>query len=259
MTVLVSDIPAVSVVMCTNSCDEYFDRALVSIENQHFIDIEIIIVANGLNDHDFESLTQRASDPRIRIFRTEISGVTFSRNLALHHCRAPLVAVMDADDISYPKRLAEQVKFLRYHPEITVCGSSYDVIDEKDKIIALRALPENDSVIRRTLRWKNPLCHPSVIYRRDAILNVGGYSGNSAEDYELWIRLLEDESIHFANIPHSLLGYRVPVVSVARRSRRAYIHVAGAQYRTFLRTKNPLWLFASLCSAAKAWFRAARL
>ena len=255
---LVSDEPSVSVVIGTNCFNEYFDRALASIEGQTFTDLEILIVANGLSDQDFESLTKRALDSRTRIFRTAIGGVTFSRNLALHHCRAPLVAVMDADDIAYPQRLAVQVTFLRDNPDVTVCGSNYHVIDENDKVISMRSLPESDFLIRQTMCWNNPLCHPSVVFRRDVVLAAGGYCGNSTEDYELWVRLFEDDNIRFANIRLPLLGYRIPVVSVARRSRRAYAHVAGAQYRVFLLSKRPRWLVASLFSAAKVWFRATR-
>lgn len=250
--------PAVSVVLCTNCCDQYFHMALASIESQTFADFEVVIVANGISDDDFDALSARACDPRVRVFRTLMKGVTFSRNLALHHCRAPLVAVMDADDIAYPERLAEQVRFFQEHPEISVCGSSYDVIDENGQPVASRRLPIEDKAIRQALSWGNPLCHPAVMFRRDAVLAVGGYSGNSAEDYELWIRLYEEKDFRFANLSQPLIGYRVPVVSLARRSRRAYIHVAGAQYRAFLLFKKPKWLVGCLISAAKAWFRATR-
>lgn len=250
--------PAVSVMLCTNVWDSYCDRALSSIEAQTFTDFEIIIVANGMNDETFQRLIKRASDPRVRVFRTSIAGVTFSRNLALHHCRAPLLAVMDADDVAYPGRLAAQVEFLRLHPEVTVCGSSYDVIDAEDKKIGTCLLPTSDRDIRRSLVWRNPLCHPATMLRTARVCAVGGYCGNSAEDYELWVRLAEDADSQFANLVEPLLSYRVPVVSVARRSRRAYVHSAGAQFRAFALAKQPLWLVASLFTLLKAWFRANR-
>lgn len=248
--------PAVSVMLCTNVWDAYCDRALLSIESQTFTDFEIVIVANGMDDGTFQSLNRRATDPRARVIRSSIAGVTFSRNLALHHCRAPLLAVMDADDIAYPGRLAAQVEFLKRHPKVAVCGSGFDVIDADDKKIGNYILPTLDRDIRRSLVWRNPLCHPTTMLRTDRVRAAGGYSGNSAEDYELWIRLAEDAELQFANLDESLLGYRVPVVSVARRSRRAYVHTAGAQFRVFAMTKNPSWLFASLFTLLKAWIRA---
>lgn len=250
--------PAVSVMLCTNVWDAYCDRALFSIESQTFTDFEIVIVANGMDDRTFRRLNRRASDPRVRVIRSSIAGVTFSRNLALHHCRAPLLAVMDADDVSYPGRLATQVEFLNRHPKVTVCGSVYDVIDADDKKIGNCILHALDRDIRRSLVWRNPLCHPTTMLRTDRVRAVGGYSGNSAEDYELWIRLAEDAELQFANLQEPLLGYRVPIVSVARKSRRVYAHIAGAQFRFFALTKNASWLFASLVTLLKAWFRANR-
>ncbi len=247
--------PAVSVMLCTNTWNTYCDRALLSIEEQSFTDFEIIIVANSVDDETFLRLITRASDPRVRLFRTWIAGVTFSRNLALHHCRAPLLAVMDADDIAYPERFAAQVEFLRLHPEVTVCGSSYDVIDAEDKKISTCLLPASDRDIRKLLVWRNPLCHPATMLRTASVRALGGYCGNSAEDYELWVRMSEDINSQFANLIQPLVGYRVPVTSVARRSRRAYVHVAGAQFRSFALTKNLLWLVASLFTLLKAWLR----
>lgn len=251
-------IPRVSIVLCTNRCDQFFDAALYSLEHQTFNDLEILIIVNGMNDSEFERLKKRASLSHCRVLRSSVSGVTFSRNLGLEYCKAPLVAVMDADDIAYPERISHQVDFMDTHPEISICGSSYDVIGTNGEFLGHHRLPLNDKEIRTSFLWSNPICHPSVIYRKELITRIGGYSGNSAEDYELWLRLLEEPGIRFANISKPLIGYRVPVVSLARRSRRAYVHVAGAQVRAFILTKNPIWLLAGAISVLKAWFRATR-
>lgn len=253
----VSHMPAVSIMLCTNVWDDFSERALLSIEEQSFSDFELIIVANGMDDETFNQLVARAScDPRNRIFRTSMAGVTFSRNLALHYCRAPLLAIMDADDIAYRDRLLVQVDFFERNPAVSVCGSSCDVIDVDDNKLKTCVFPRSDQDIRKALFWRNPLCHPATMMRTACVRDVGGYSGNSAEDYELWIRLSEEANVRFANLHESLLGYRIPVVSVARRSKRAYVHVAGAQFRAFALTKQPLWLVAALISLVKAWFRA---
>lgn len=249
--------PRVSAVICTNKCDAFFDLALKSIEQQSFDGIEIVVAANGMNDAEFDRLVQRAA-PRAKVLRTSIGGVTFSRNLVLDHCSAPLVAVLDADDIAYPERIARQVEFMDGHPEVAVCSSDYDLIDQDGKTIRRFRLPSDNAAIRSALVWSNPICNPAVIFRRDIVAKLGGYTGFSSEDYELWVRLLEDPNIQFANIPESLLGYRIPVVSVVRRSRRAYAHVAGAQLRMFILTGKPKWLAACILSVLKAWFRATR-
>ena len=122
-------LPEVSVIICTNLIDKYFYRALYSIKYQIFTNLEIIVVFNGDDIQSYNALLATSFDSRFVIVRANISGVTFSRNLGIHLARAPLIAVMDADDISYPDRINEQVKFLKDNPAITVCGTNYDVID----------------------------------------------------------------------------------------------------------------------------------
>jgi len=249
-------VPSVSVIICTNLIDTYFYRALKSIQDQSYKNLEIIIVFNGNNDESFSAFQNTVTDPRISVIKANISGVTFSRNLGLHLSRAPLIAVMDADDIAYPERISEQVKFLDTNTEVDLCGTSYYLIDQNDTKIQLVNLPTANQEIRNSLYFQNPICHPSVIYRRNVIASMGGYASKYGEDYDLWLRLLEDEKIVFANLSKPLLGYRIPVVSQARRSRRVYIEVAGAQFRRFFLTLNPIWAIGGILSNLKALIRA---
>lgn len=250
--------PEVSVIICTNLIDKYFYRALHSIKYQIFTNLEIIIVFNGDDIQSYNSLLATNFDSRVVIVRANISGVTFSRNLGIHLARAPLIAVMDADDISYPNRINEQVNFLNNNPEISVCGTNYHVIDADDKRIQSIKLPTSDKEIRKSLYFGNPICHPSVMYRRKDIALMGGYASKYAEDYDLWLRLLDCPDIIFANLPNPLVGYRIPVISQARRSKRVYVEVAGAQLRRFLLTLNPKWLIGSIFSCLKVWIRSTR-
>ncbi|WP_347988047.1 hypothetical protein [Methylomonas sp. AM2-LC] len=103
-----------------------------------------------------------------------------------------------------------------------------------------------------------PICLFFVVYRR--LLNIikeGEYFGNcGGEDYNLWLRLSEKKNLIFANIPETLIGYRIPIQSKARRSRLAYIHVASTLFETFMRSGKIKWLFGSVLFFAKSVFRA---
>lgn len=247
--------PLVSVMLCTNQIDDYFEVALASVLNQTLRDIEVLVIANGAATSEFQWLVHTASDPRIQVLQTDMRGVTFSRNLALHAASADLIAVLDADDIAYPERLQKQYDFMVSHPEVTVLGGNYDTIDANGYKVSTSNLPLGNSIIRSKLVTSNPICHPTTMFRRDAAMAVGGYSGGLAQDYELWVALQANPHIIFINMPEPLIGYRVPIVSKARMSRRAYAQVASAQWRQFALTKQPRWFFASLVSVAKAWFR----
>jgi glycosyltransferase involved in cell wall biosynthesis len=251
--------PLVSVMLCTNTVDEYFDRALFSVQTQSLQDIEILIAANGLTPEQEitlrESVVHNGDDLRIKILTTQMSGVTFSRNLALHAASADLIAVLDADDVAYRDRLQIQYDYMVAHPSVMVLGSQYDTIDQQGNKLSVSELPLENQAIRQKLIWANPICHPTTMIRKEAALAVGGYTGGLAQDYELWLSLMAKTETQFANLPETLIGYREPVVSKARRSRRAYAQVASAQWRQFAMTKSPSWFAASVISVAKAWFR----
>jgi glycosyltransferase involved in cell wall biosynthesis len=252
-------VPALSVLMCSNVDNAWVGESLQSIFNQTFTDWELIFVVNGVTDVVFSSLVKRCSDPRVRVIRSDVNGLTYSLNLGLHFARAPLIARMDADDIAEPRRLEIQIAHMRAHPNITVCGSAYNLIDTRGLIVKTKTVRLTDQDIRRALRYCNPLCHPTVILRREAVAKVGGYAGNgSAEDYELWCRLAEDKNVLFCNMPDVLLGYRLPATGIARRARRAYIHACAAQVRALLQSGNPSWAFGAILSAVKSITRGVR-
>jgi hypothetical protein len=118
------------------------------------------------------------------------------------------------------------------------------------------SVPTNDKLIRRALFHGNPLCHPTVMFRRDVVLAAGGYLGGlHAEDYDLWSRLALNSTLHFANLSDVCLGYRVIGVGAARHSRWAYASVAASQLRNFLIGAGLLWGVSAFLSVIKLLIR----
>src|SRR5207244_7669862 len=117
---------------------------------------------------------------------------------------------MDGDDVALPGRLARQVDFLRARPEVGVVGSSRVLIDERGRFVA--DAPAEDDDLR--IRWKcllgNPFAHPTVMLRLD-LLDPHGLrydeSFRTAQDYELWARLLT--VTRGVNLRAPLLKYRL--------------------------------------------------
>lgn len=256
-----SELPAVSWLLCTYVADAQLRRAVQSCLDQSFTDFELLLIINGSAAAELATEVQAwfGADQRVRIFTTEVRHLIFSLSLGLHHARADLVARMDSDDLSEPDRLARQVGFMREHPEVAVLGSAYKIIDANESPQKTIRLPVTDIAVRRALLWGNPLCHPSVMFRRQAVLNVGGYLGGlHAEDYDLWLRLAADPSIKFANLEAVCLGYRSVGVGMARGARSGYASMASAQYRHFVNGFGVRWLLASLVSACKAFVRSSK-
>ena len=250
----------VSIVLCTNRIDAQFYRAIESLLKQNFDSFEIIIVLNGDAGDLLDSIIDGFSmHPRIKVISSDISYLNHSLNLGVEHAVGKYIARMDADDISYPNRLSVQFDFLENNPEIAVCGSWFTLIDSKDAPFETVKLPTDDAAIRRAAFSRNPMCHPTVMFRREAVAKAGGYLGGLyAEDYDLWLRLMNTDGIRFANIPEVLLGYRAVPGGVARRSALAYASVAGAQWGAFVRGGDPRWLMSALLTFAKRWLFARR-
>lgn len=224
-------------------------------------DFELLLVVNGPDvERLVPILTQKyAGDSRVRVIGTPIHLLNFSLSLGLHLARSPYVARMDADDVSHPERLEKQLAYLKSHEGVAVLGSSYLLINPEGKINGQVDVPQSDSKIRRALLYRNPICHPSVMLRRDPILRAGGYlGGKNAEDYDLWLRLAMQRQWRFANLPEPLISYNVSTDGAARKSRQAYANVAAAQLRQFLVTREPSWLVGSVLSAAKSFVLANR-
>jgi glycosyltransferase involved in cell wall biosynthesis len=250
--------PAVSWLLCTHVADAQLRLALQSCLNQTFNDFELLVVANG---RDAQSIARTVldwvgGDPRVRVITTEVRHLPFSLSLGLHHARAKLIARMDSDDLSKPDRLQLQVNFMQMHPEVAVLGSAYEVVDSHGEVLRTVHLPLDDAGIRSAMRTRNPMCHPSVMFRRSAVLMAGGYVGGlQAEDYDLWIRLAGERHLQFANLPTVCLSYRATGVGQARGARAAYASVAGAQLRAFLAGNGVVWLFGAVATVMKLLIR----
>lgn len=246
--------PSVSWLICSHIYDKRLRASLESCLNQSFQNFEIILVANGEKRNLIleRVLEWFQGDSRIRVFCTDVSNLTFSLNLGLHEARGRLVARMDADDLSSPDRLEKQVRFLEENPDVAVLGSSYSVINNEGVEIRKMVLPVNDANIRRALIYKNPMCHPSIMYRRDVILEAGGYMGGiHSEDYDLWIRLSSDPKIKFHNLQHILLKYREDSAGPARKSRQSYAASSGSLLTKFANGEGVIWLMGCAITLIK--------
>ena len=171
---LTNEIPLVSWLLCTNREDELLHRAIRSCLNQSIHNFELIIIVNGADAKKIElSLREFYSfDKRVRVEMTPVHMLNFSLNYGLHLARANYVARMDADDVSSFDRLREQLTHMEDNPTLVVLGTSYSLIDENNILHGEINLPETNEQIRRNLFYCNPICHPSVMFRRQEVSSV---------------------------------------------------------------------------------------
>lgn len=251
------DHPEVSWLLCTCRNDALLRRAIDSCLQQTLSNFELLLIANGPDAKQIkQQLVERyGSDKRLRVVATPLQRLNFSLSLGLHLARAPLIARMDADDVSMPQRLQCQVDRMRENSALVVLGSNYQRIDGNAEVLSTVALPIGDEEIRRKLPFKNPLCHPSVMLRKEPILAIGGYlGGDNSEDYDLWSRVAMHKEWKFENIDIPLLKYNADPSGQARASRKAYANMAAAQLRNFVVGQGWGWLLGAAFSCMKAVF-----
>uniref|UniRef100_UPI0030CB1C0C glycosyltransferase n=1 Tax=Novosphingobium sp. ZN18A2 TaxID=3079861 RepID=UPI0030CB1C0C len=207
--------PALSVAMSVYNGERFLAEAIESVLAQTFGDFEFLILDDGSRDGTRDIVAAYAArDPRIRPIVRENRGLIASLNQLLAEARAPLVARMDADDVCLRRRFERQVQFLGEHPDYGVLGSWTLEIDGdgnewSDGGTPPSALPVTHEAFLASIDGQGPLlCHSAVMYRRDAVLAVGGYHAafRHCEDLDLWLRL--SSLTRIANLPEYLLRYR---------------------------------------------------
>lgn len=197
--------PRLSVLMCVYNGDQFIEEAVQSILVQTYSSFEFIIVNDGSTDRSAEILSS-FGDPRMKIINNEVNrGLIRSLNIGLDAARGELIARMDADDISDPRRFEKQVAFFDNNSDVGVCGTWLKIIGEDD----LYTFPVSHDEIKVALLEYNPIAHPSVMFRTKVLKLSGSYYDiqfPGAEDYELWTRAIF--TTRFANIGETLLLYR---------------------------------------------------
>lgn len=198
--------PLISILMPVHNGAAYLKEAMDSMLGQTLGDFEFLIVDDASTDTS-SAIVEAYRDPRIRFIpsreRVKLSGAL---NLGLDHARGRYIARMDADDISLPRRLEIQARFMEQNPGIGLCGSWIRYFGAMQSVLE-RPLHHED--IRAFALIDTPFAHPTVMIRRDLLeqhrLRFDG-SYFPTEDFELWTRAMR----HFqmANLPQVLLRYR---------------------------------------------------
>jgi len=186
-----------------------FRLAVESLLNQNDQHIEIIIV-EAPSEFTGRAVVESFTDPRIRYILNPVrTSLKDQLNQAIDASKGEFLARMDADDISAPDRIAKQKKFLKENKEVSLVGSCLEIIDEKGDFLGYRRFPEIHEDIVRGLRIYCTIAHPSVMFRKSDVMEMGCYQDHAPmEDWDLWCRMAVSGK-RFYNIQEPLLKYRV--------------------------------------------------
>jgi len=203
--------PKVTVLMPVHNAEKYLREAMDSILNQTFTDFEFLIIDDGSTDSTLDIINSY-TDKRIRLVKNEKNmgiGATLNKGIELSSC--DLIARMDADDISLPDRLEKQYQYLKKHPECSLLSSNVEVISETGDRLYL--YQKDSRLFYFNLTFYCWIYHPSVMYRKAPIIDVGMYPETPSEDYRLWSKLIRKYTIQ--NMDDILIKYRLSGESVS--------------------------------------------
>lgn len=225
--------PFVSVLLCVYNGEPYISAAIESVLQQTFADFELVIINDGSRDRTHEILEEFAKkDSRVRVMHQENAGLTSALNTGLALCRGRWIARQDDDDISLPQRLEKQVQYLRAHENVGLLGTACDVIDVAGNVLPMQETPlyTTHHELCLELQCRNPFVHTSVMFKRELIQRVGGYSEDypAAEDYECWLRM--SNITQLAQLSEKLVQRRISPQMICKQN-------SSKQRKSVLRAK----------------------
>lgn len=222
--------PAVTVLIPVYNGGQFLDAALQSVAQQTFQDFEVIVSDDNSTD-DSAAIAERwaARDQRFRLIENPgPHGLPNNLNFGLRHTRGELVARMDQDDLCRPGRLERQVHFFRNHPEISLLGASYQPFGIHGTRQGIQH-PRNSVYLAWKCLANSYFAHPTVMFRRCVIEQIGLYPLQEAEDFGFFSNILH--SFRATNLTDTVLDYREHNGNMSTVRREA---IAKEVERTFL-------------------------
>lgn len=201
--------PLISVLMPIYNVEKFLADALLSILNQSYENIELIIVDDCSTDTSYD-IARRLTENRhnVKIARNEKNlKIAATLNIALAMSRGKYIARMDGDDISEPDRLERYFSKLESDPELGIVGSSVISIDEEGREVGRTVFFEDFNLIKKTLKYRTPCAH-IWLARREVYDTLAAYRDMpGAEDYDFLLRAISS-GFKISNI-EDYYGYKV--------------------------------------------------
>jgi len=184
---------------------------------------EVVLVQDGPVPDELAAtiadLERTSPVPVVHLEIEENVGLGPALDRGIAACSHEIIARMDADDVSDPERFEKQVPVIEAGADIVGSGL-LEFGSSVEEVVGRRTPPTDPDEIRRVIRFRDPFNHPTVVYRRSAVLAAGGYTDMALmEDYLLFTRMVE-AGARPANLAEPLVRYRVGAGAYARRGGR---------------------------------------
>lgn len=214
---------------------EYLEESLLSVFNQTIKPDEVILVKDGPITTSLQNVINKfiSEYESFRVYTLEENkGLGYALNFGLKHCNNEIIFRMDTDDISIKERASFQLDYINKNNNVSILGSYIEEFtDNRSDKQYIKQTPLSDGEIKKMLKRKNAMNHPSVVFKKSHILSVGGYIELKLnEDYYLWVRMAEKGFI-FANLEEPLVKMRITDETYSRRGGFKYFITQNSIYK----------------------------
>jgi len=205
----------------------YLPKSIESISQQTLArdKFEVLLVADRIDVIEASQVLKK-SGLYFRVIESMKPGIVAALNLGLESSTSEFVARMDEDDLMMPKRLELQYEHMIKYKKTSVVGGQLQLIDVDDNVIGVSSYKKRITKTSFNVFEGSPIAHPAALFRRNTVMQIGGYRDFLPEDWDLWVRLSEQGPIE--NLRETVLRYRVHPNQLSRE--KMYAQQLGRQF-----------------------------
>lgn len=226
--------PLISVLIPVYNVESFVSESVISICNQTYKNLEIIVVDDCSTDHTYDIVYGLLkSDDRIKLFRNSHNQkIANTLNYALSQSKGEYIARMDGDDFSEPMKIEKQFLFLVNNPEFALVGTNYILENESGKEISRTNYISDFSKIKKILKYESPAAHIWLTTKK-IYDEIGEYRMPGVEDYDFLLRLVS-KGYKISNLEEYLYKVRLRkgnTISIMGLTQRKAVEYAFKLYK----------------------------
>lgn len=215
------------------------NRCFESIKDQSYIPNEIVLIIDGpIEESLFMGIQSWTNFLPIKVHKLNKNmGLAYALNYGMKLCIHDWIFRMDIDDVCVKDRFLKQIKIISSNPDIDIHGGNIECFEFFPNFFSGRIVPTKFDAIKKYMKYRNPLNHPSVFFNKNKILNIGGYpQAKLGQDYLLWINAMVN-GLKIENTKDVLVFMQVDKDTYSRRGLK---NLKYDTYPYFLMYKNKI-------------------
>lgn len=205
--------PFISVIIPNFNRQQLIQRAIESVNQQNYSNVEIIVVDDKSTDQSVSVIQnlQKQQDNLLLFVVEENSGANACRNLGVEQAKGEYIAFLDSDDYFLPTKLEKQVKILQERPEVGFVVTGFGAK-------GVHTLPEGMIPLKETIKQNNLGGFSTLMVRKALFHQVGGLDNKllSCQDWDLFLKLLQVSQGY--KLAEDLVAYEVQEDSISKNS-----------------------------------------